>query len=189
MRPQRLVVDGPAGGAQRRIDRCRQVDELGLTHPYVEPQRPWPSCRRERPGATDRDVEGSPARAATRVASTADPIRSSSVGPRKRSVRCRLSRRTQRTSRPPPGTPSARTCSTSAAISDSASDGKGHRDEQAPSRQVGTRPAWATAGFGHPGRSCDLALPDIPVRRAGRRARDSRSRQPRTSTLLSSSAL
>ena len=65
-------------------------------------------------------------------------------------------------------------------------------DEQASAGQVGTRPAGSAVRGGHPGRSSARSPVSRPqAARSVRRTSSarSRSRQPRTSTVLSSSAL
>ena len=89
-----------------------------------------------------------------------------------------------------PGRPAARTPSTSAAIRvDARPAGAGRRRTGAGPGRSGARPARSTARPRSLGRSARLALPGRPVRRAGPRAPGRASRQPRTSTVLSSSSL
>ncbi len=52
-----LGVEHPAAVMQRAVDGCGELRQLDLARAHVEPQRSRPRSRRERPGAADRDVE------------------------------------------------------------------------------------------------------------------------------------
>ena len=176
-RATRASTDAGEADQLRARRPARRATGPAAVRPTGMPRRRRSRCR----------TAGSPCRARGSPRPPA-PTRSSSVGPRKRSVRWRLSRRTQRTSRPPPGTPSARTRSTTAAISDSASAGTGTATNRRRPGRSAPGQRGATARLGHPGRS-PVSRSQTPrsVRRTS--SARSRSRQPTTSTLLSSSAL
>ena len=133
---------------------------------------------------------GSAAAAATMTAARAASTRSSRVGPMKRSVRWRPSSLTQRTSRPPPGTPAARTPSTSAATVAVVSGGSGtatnrRRPGRSAPGQRGrpagavTRPDRIALRLRAPRRSGPCAGPRAPDRgRASQAPRRSCPRAP-----------
>ena len=126
VRRQRSRLERPAGGRQLGVDDPGELDELarcrsGCRATARAAARATGRPRRRRSTTSN----GATSTAAARSASVAGWTRSSRVGPRNRSVRCRPSRRTQRTSRPPPGTPSARTDSTMCSIAADASAGSG----------------------------------------------------------------
>ena len=185
---ERLLIEGPAGGDQRPI-HPRARGPRAILAPSRSPAtaragvrtagRPQPRRSRCRTGRSrgGRGEDGS------RAAST----RSSRVGPMNRSVRWSPSSLTQRTSRPPPGTPSLRTRSTSAAIDRGGLGRERDRHEQAASGQIGSRPArprrrWTVTQTGRI-RSAASLVPGRPGRRAAPRAlgRDRASRGPRRS--------
>ena len=190
----------PAGRGELVVDAGRQLRRAPRRPSHdAEPQGARPAVRRERPGATERDVDRAAVAAAARsTASTVGASWSSGVGPRKRSVRWSPSRRTQRTSRAPSGSGSARTASTS-------SSGRPRRRPRgAARRRTAAGPVMPANGSpavgsgsaltrGPPASrsrgSSTLARATSPGRRAGPRGRGSWSRQPTTSTALSSSSL
>ena len=97
VRPVRAVVARPAQRLERRVQRVGERAQLGRTLLDAQPQRARLAGLGEHPGAGEHDVE----RPCTveRIARPPAPRRArgpAAVSPRKRTVRCRLSTRTQR---------------------------------------------------------------------------------------------